>query len=89
MKQQILVIHGGTTFDTYGEYLSFLKTARIELDDFRSGKSDWKDNLSKILGKYYDVLQPTFPNKKNAKYLEWKIWFERIMVGKSKHNLGQ
>jgi len=44
MKQQILVIHGGTTFDTYKEYLSFLKKANISLEDFKPHK-DWKDNL--------------------------------------------
>lgn len=78
MKQQILVIGGGTTFESYREYLSFLKRARISLDDLRS-RSDWKDNLQSDLGKNFDVLQPYMPNKKNAKYIEWKIWFERII----------
>lgn len=78
MKKQILVIHGGTTFDTYSEYLSFLRKAKISLDDFRP-HSDWKDSLSKKLSKDFDVLQPSMPNKKNAKYKEWKIWFEKII----------
>lgn len=78
MKKQILVIHGGTTFDTYREYLSFLRKAKISLDDFRP-RSDWKDNLSKKLGKNFDVLQPSMPNKKNARYKEWKIWFDKII----------
>lgn len=78
MKRQVLVIRGGTTFNTYKEYLSFLKRARISLDDFR-GHRDWKDNLQKMLGPKYDVLLPTMPNKKNARYEEWKIWFERII----------
>jgi len=79
MKKQVLVIHGGTTFTTYREYLSFLKSARIELDEFRSGRSDWKDNLQKNLGEFFDVLRPTMPNGKNAKYKEWQIWFEKII----------
>lgn len=78
MKQQILIIHGGTSFNTYKEYLSFLKNAKISLDDFRP-HSDWKDNLSKKLGENFEVLQPSMPNKKNAKYLEWKIWFDKII----------
>lgn len=78
MKQQILVVHGGTTFNTYNEYLSFLRKSEISLEDFHS-HSDWKDNLQNMLGLNYDVFQPTFPCKKNAKYEEWKIWFEKIV----------
>jgi predicted alpha/beta hydrolase family esterase len=78
VKQQILIIHGGDAFNTYREYLSFLKNAKISLDDIRP-QSDWKDNLSKKLGKKFEVLQPSMPNKKNAKYKEWKIWFEKII----------
>ena len=78
MKKQILIIHGGTTFNTYKEYLTFLKNAKISVEDFRP-HSDWKDNLQKKLGNKFDVLQPSMPNKKNAKYKEWKIWFEKII----------
>jgi predicted alpha/beta hydrolase family esterase len=78
MKQQVLVIHGGATFDSYKEYLSFLKKAKISLDDLRPHR-DWKDSLPKKLGVKFDVFSPSMPNKKDAKYLEWKIWFERII----------
>ena len=32
-----------------------------------------------MLGEKYDVLLPRMPNGKNARYAEWKIWFERLI----------
>lgn len=45
MKKQILVIHGGTAFETYDEFLSNLKKREITLEKIRF--KDWKANLSK------------------------------------------
>lgn len=94
MKKQVVVIHGGDTFDTYKEYLKFLKEWEIDFEDYRNGKSDWKKGLAEELGSGFEVIVPNMPNKINAKYLEWKIWFEKfvshlnsevILVG---HSLG-
>lgn len=79
MKKQILVIHGGTTFDTYKDYLDYLKNKEIGLEDFRDQRRDWKRTLQEKLGSKYDVLLPSMPNSKNAKYKEWSIWFEKII----------
>lgn len=77
--KQIVVIHGGDSFPTYDEYLSFLKNLKVEsIDSFRA-KKDWKTTLQEALGGGYDVLLPRMPNKNNAKYLEWKFWFEKII----------
>jgi predicted alpha/beta hydrolase family esterase len=78
MKRQIIVIHGGTTFKTYRGYISFLKNRPINLDRLRS-KRDWKDTLQEKLGENFEVLTPRMPNGTNARYKEWKIWFERII----------
>lgn len=77
MKKQLLVIHGGDTFDTYEEYISFLNDYKIELSDLRRNR--WKNSLQNKLGENYEVYQPQMPNKNNAKYLEWKILFEKII----------
>lgn len=79
MKHQIIVIHGGDTFDTYKKYLAFLKSWQIDFEKYRAGKSDWKRNLGKTLGKDYEVILLDMPNKINAKYFEWKIWFEKFI----------
>lgn len=92
MKNQVLVIHGGHTFKTYKEYLAFLKDFQIDLDDIR--KKGWKSSLEEKLGDNFEVIAPRMPNSSNAKYLEWKLWFEKffpflkrkvILVG---HSLG-
>lgn len=78
MKQQVVVIHGGNTYDTYEEYLEYLNG--YEIDDVSNiRRTDWKGNLEKELGTDYFVLAPTMPNGKNAKYLEWSIWFRKIV----------
>ena len=93
MKKQVIVIHGGNTFKTYEDYFRFLKKRRIDFKKFKD-KDDWKDGLSKELGKKFEVIFPAMPNKANAKYSEWKIWFEKgipyfnqevILIG---HSLG-
>lgn len=78
MNQQVIVIHGGTTFDTYKDYISFLKNREISLDKLKSS-GDWKNTLAEELGENFEVLLPRMPNGTNARYKEWKIWFERII----------
>ena len=76
--KQVVVIHGGGTYSTYEEYLNDLRNEKI--DDIAAFKPriDWKATLQDELGAEYEVLQPRMPNKQNAKYIEWKIWFEKI-----------
>lgn len=77
MKKQILVIHGGNAFETQEQYLQHLKAKEITLNRLRA--KGWKDKLGEVLGQGYDVLTPHMPNNQNARYAEWKIWFEKII----------
>ncbi len=77
MKQQVVVIHGGETFDTYEAYLEFLKAYSLDFDAM--GQKMWKDTLGEKLGEEYEVIKPRMPNALNAKYAEWKIWFEKYI----------
>ncbi|MDO8603942.1 MAG: alpha/beta hydrolase [bacterium] len=77
MKKQIFTIHGGDAFATYEEYLEDLKAFQIDLDGFK--RSGWKNTLQNALGQDYDVNSPRMPNSGNAKYIEWKIWFEKMI----------
>lgn len=79
MKKQIIVIHGGDTFDTHEEYLKYLKNYQIDFERYRTQRKDWKTNLQAELGEDFEVILPDMPNKRNAKYLEWKIWFEKFI----------
>ena len=76
MKKQIVLIHGGSTFETYDEYLSYLKESTLTLE--RITHKDWKDNLQSEIPEA-EVLYLKMPNSKNARYIEWKIWFEKLI----------
>lgn len=76
MKKQVVVIHGGNTFATYKQYLAYLK--KKELNFEKAISAGWKDHLGEKLGKGFEVVMPLMPNAANARYLEWKIWFEKL-----------
>lgn len=76
MKKQILFIHGGYTFGSRKDYLNFLKS--YELDPYRK-RIYWINWIAIKLKNRYEVLNPDMPCEKNAKYEEWKIWFEKYI----------
>lgn len=78
MKQQILIINGGSTFLSNKDYISHLKSKEINLERLKARK-DWKDSLQEELGESFEVFVPKMPNVTNARFEEWKIWFERII----------
>lgn len=81
MPQQILVIHGGTSFDTYEDYLNYLNNYELtpeKFDKYGKNTQRWKDNLQKKLGEKYEVISPQMPCAWNTKYIEWKIWLEKF-----------
>lgn len=77
MKKQVVAIHGGDAYATYEEFLTGLlnKVVSLEWLTFH----DWKNALAEELGDGYEVILPRMPNPQNAKYLEWKIWFEKLI----------
>ncbi|HVT75090.1 MAG TPA: alpha/beta hydrolase [Candidatus Paceibacterota bacterium] len=78
--RQVIVIHGGDFFDTPEEFLESLRAEEIsKLDLVPDDEKSWKDNLAEDLGPDYEVLQPSMPSKDNAKYAEWKAWFEKVV----------
>ncbi|MDO8471159.1 MAG: alpha/beta fold hydrolase [bacterium] len=79
MKKQVVVIHGGDTFETYEEYLNFLRGYEIDIERYKADKSDWKPWLRQGLGSDYEVILPIMPDKTNAQFDEWKIWFEKLV----------
>lgn len=93
-KTQVIVIHGGDTFDTYEDYLKFLTNYEIDFERMRTGTTTWKGAMRDDLGEGFEVIEPRMPNPMNAKYTEWKLWFEKhipyldekvVLVG---HSLG-
>ncbi|MDO8492479.1 MAG: alpha/beta fold hydrolase [bacterium] len=78
MKKQIVVIHGGDTFETEERYLNFLRNYEINIDRYTTDKNDWKRPLRDKLGEEYEVILPTMPNKTNARFDEWKLWMDKL-----------
>lgn len=78
MKTQLVFIHGGDVFDTQEKYLSSLKNIMIETLDYFKPRS-WGSFIRETLGDDFEVITPQMPNKANARYSEWKIWFEKII----------
>lgn len=79
MKRQIIIIGGGDNFETYEEYLNFLRNFPVEIERYKAGKEDWKKWLGKVLSNEFDVIKPEMPNTWNAQFEEWKIWFEKFI----------
>ncbi len=93
-KQQVVHIGGGEAFNSYDQYITYLKTAPLY-----HMEPEYTPTWSKRYDEYleeetYQCLKLPMPSSGNAKYEEWKIWFERhfpyfqdniILVG---HSLG-
>jgi len=77
MKQQIVIIGGGETFDDYSKYVHFLQY-KMKFNLEARGKN-WKETLQKKLGADYEVIHVRMPSPLNAKYLEWEIYFRKVI----------
>ena len=62
--------------DSGKSYLNYLKTVSID-PPTTAPRQKWRYTLASELGSGYEVFLPVMPNSDNAKYEEWKIWFER------------
>ena len=76
MTKQIVHIHGGEWFNSYEEYFEYLEAFEIDNVDVLSVQK-WKERYQEFLGSDWDVIRPQMPSPQNAKYPEWKLWFEK------------
>lgn len=76
-KQQVFYIHGGNAYSKYEDFLQYLRTGTVRGLPGEEGFEIWTKSLSEDIGEEFEVFSPQMPNKQNAKYEEWKIWFER------------
>jgi predicted alpha/beta hydrolase family esterase len=77
MKKQVMFIHGGDSFTKREDFLRYL--TKVEIRNLPSNQTGgfWTKTLREDLGEEFEVFMPSMPNSQNAKYDEWKIWFER------------
>ncbi|MFA5270448.1 MAG: alpha/beta fold hydrolase [Patescibacteria group bacterium] len=76
--KQVVFIHGGEDFVSYEAYLKDLKALTPGIEYFLPRKR-WRATMPDRLGEGYQVFTPEMPNKQNAHYEEWKIWFEKML----------
>ena len=77
MKQQVVFIHGGDSFSKKEDFLSHLKQVPIRNLPGKQSTTHFTQTLAEDLGESYEVFMPAMPNKQNADYEEWSLWFER------------
>lgn len=76
--QQVLYIHGGESFATEAAFMERLRTRGIwDLPSTEPAAGKWTDHFAADLGAEFEVFMPAMPNKQNASYAAWSLWFER------------
>ena len=75
-KTQIFMVHGGMTFKRKKDYLHYLRTRKISVENKKIWAMGYFD---KKLGKSFEIIRPRMPLQDNAKYSDWKIYFERFI----------
>ncbi|MBI2047737.1 MAG: DUF1749 domain-containing protein [Parcubacteria group bacterium] len=78
IKKQIVIIQGGHPLNFHENFLSVLKKKKVTADSFKLGYG-WKEDLHKKLKRQFEIFFPKMPNRENATYAEWKIWFEKLI----------
>lgn len=79
-RQNIILIGGGDSFSGRQDFLEYLKTCEIRDIPTDNPRKSWKISVKEALGEAYYFDIPSMPNSHNAKYDEWKIWFERHLT---------
>jgi hypothetical protein len=77
MKKQVILVQGGKIFRDYDTYLNYLKSMPISLEYL--DKVTWRDTLTEDIGDTHQVIRLQMPNRMNAIYKEWEIYFKRYL----------
>ena len=69
------MVHGGMTFRNNKDYAHFLKTRKVSTQE----RPYWEADLEQKLEKKFEIIRPRMPLQDNAKYRDWKIFFDRYV----------
>ncbi len=75
-KTQIVFIHGGDTFKNRKAFFEALKKEEVSLEKWVSWSREY---LDKKLGKDFEIIRPRMPLADDARYEEWKVYFEKYL----------
>jgi hypothetical protein len=74
--KQLIYIHGGDSFRTEDDFYEALEAR--ECEPFKERKRRRHQMMSELKDEY-QMEMPDMPNKYNARYKAWKIWFKKIL----------
>lgn len=77
LRKQVCIIHGGNTYRNDEEFLNNLQNSELDYERLLYAPS-WRDWCAERLTDW-DVILPSMPNKQNAKYSEWSLYFSKII----------
>lgn len=77
MKKQVFFIHGGDSFSRQEDFLQHLQSVPLRNLPGSGSQDIFTKTLPIDLGDDVEVFMPSMPNKQNAKFEEWSLWFER------------
>ncbi len=76
-KIQIVFIGGGDSFVSDEEFYDALRSWLY--NPYKPERKRWRDEMALALCSTHEVIVPAMPNKQNADYIAWSIWFEKII----------
>ncbi len=71
----LVIMKGGESFDSEKHYLETIETWDVRFFEDRTG---WKTTFFRELSDRFRILIPDMPCPGNAKYSEWKLFFEKF-----------
>lgn len=74
--KQLIIIWWGEAFENEDQFYKFLE--KKEYNPFKIRKK-WKTWIAEELRNEFQIIEIDMPNKVNAKYKAWKIWFEKLL----------
>lgn len=75
-KIQVLLVHGGETFKNRRDYVKFLETVPVTIENRKRWATEY---LDKKLGNGFEIIRPRMPLPENAQYKDWEIYFKRYL----------
>ena len=76
IKPQLVFIHGGNTFKSREDFFNELKKLEVSLEKPKKWNEEYfEENLKDD----FEIIKLKMPLKENARYIEWKVYFEKYI----------
>ena len=76
-KPQIVFVHGGNSFASGEEFHAALLACTF--DPYSTERKRWREQIETETAHTHEYLFIDMPNKQNADYQAWAIWFDKVV----------